>query len=170
MATAIELYQTRQAPFWIETGSPLKLAIVPRPDGGQWLKEDIRQLKTEGIDILVSLLTPEETRELELEREGALCSIAGISFVNFPMPEQQVPPSRLSFLTFAQMLHRRATEGLSIGVHCRECIGRSSLLLATVLRLEGLSAKDAFDRISAARGIRVPGTAEQARWVAALPI
>ncbi len=170
VASAIELYQARQMPFWIKTASPLKLAIVPRPDGGEWLKEDIRQLKSEGIDVLVSLLTPEEVRELGLEREGALCAGAGISFVNFPLPEHQVPPSRLSFLTFAQLLHRRASEGLSVGVHCRECIGRSSVLLATVLRLQGLSAKEAFDRISAARGVRIPGTAEQARWVAGLAI
>ncbi len=166
----MSVYQTGQMPFWIETGSRLKLAIVPRPGGGAWLKEDIRQLKSEGIDILVSLLTPEEIRELELDREGALCAAAGISFVNFPLPEHQVPPSRLSFLTFAHFLHRRAREGAAVGVHCRESIGRSSVLLATVLRLEGLPAKDAFERISSARGVRVPGTAEQARWVAGLAI
>jgi protein-tyrosine phosphatase len=170
VATAIELYQTGQMPFWIDTVSPLKLAIVPRPGSGEWLKQDISQLKNERIDILVSLLMPEEARELELERENAACASAGISFVNFPLPEHQVPPSRKCFLTFAQMLHRRASEGLRIGVHCRECIGRSSLLLATVLRLEGLSGRDAFERISAARGVRVPGTAEQAKWVAGLAI
>lgn len=170
MATAIQLNPEIQTPFWIETASPLRLAIVPRPGGGEWLKEDIRQLKREGIDILVSLLMPDEARELGLEREDVACTAAGISFVNFPLPEHQVPPSRLSFLTFAQMLHRKAKEGLSVGVHCRECIGRSSLLLGTVLRLEGLSTKDAFDRISAARGVRIPGTAEQTKWVAALTI
>ncbi|HEY4011461.1 MAG TPA: protein-tyrosine phosphatase family protein [Acidobacteriaceae bacterium] len=170
MASAIEFYQTRQMPFWIETVSPLKLAIVPRPGGGEWLTEDIRQLRSEGIDILVSLLAPEEMRELDLEHEAAACASAGISFVNFPLPEHQVPPSRHGFLTFAQMLHRRASEGLSVGVHCRECIGRSAVLLATLLRLQGFSAKDALERISAARGLRVPGTAEQARWVAGLAI
>jgi protein-tyrosine phosphatase len=170
VASAIEFYQTRQMPFWIETVSPLKLAIVPRPGGGEWLTEDIRQLRSEGIDILVSLLAPEEMRELDLEHEAAACASAGISFVNFPLPEHQVPPSRHGFLTFAQMLHRRASEGLSVGVHCRECIGRSAVLLATLLRLQGFSAKDALERISAARGLRVPGTAEQARWVAGLAI
>lgn len=170
MATAIALYQTQQTPLWLNTASALNLAIVPRPGGGAWLNEDIWQLKSEGIDILVSLLTPEEAHELELEHEPAACASAGISFVNFPLPEHQVPPSRHAFLTFAQMLHRRASEGLNVGVHCRECIGRSAVLLATLLRLQGLSAKDAFDRISAARGVRVPETAEQARWVAGLAI
>jgi protein-tyrosine phosphatase len=156
--------------FWIDTASPLKLAIASRPQGGDWLQDDVRMLKDEGIDILVSLLSYEERRELDLDDEKAACSAVGITFVNFPIPDRQVPPSRLGFLTFAQFLHKRASEGLRIGVHCRACIGRSSVLLATVLRLEGFSAREAFDRISEARGMRVPDTAEQARWVARLAI
>lgn len=156
--------------FWIDTASPLQLAIASRPQGGPWLQEDIGQLKNEGIDILVSLLSWEESRELDLDYEKAACAAAGIIFVNFPIPDRQTPPSRLGFLTFAQFLHKRAKDGLRIGVHCRACIGRSSVLLATVLRLEGLSAREAFDRISDARGMRVPDTAEQAKWVARLAI
>ena len=156
--------------FWIDTASPLQLAIASRPQGGEWLQEDVRQLKDEGIDILVSLLSWEESRELDLEEEKAVCSSVGMAFVNFPIPDRQVPPSRLGFLTFAQFVHKRASEGLRIGVHCRACIGRSAVLLATVLRLEGFSAREAFDRISDARGLRVPDTAEQAKWVAKLAI
>jgi protein-tyrosine phosphatase len=156
--------------FWIDTASPLQLAIASRPQGGDWLQKDVRSLKDEGIDILVSLLSFTETRELDLDEEKAVCSSVGISFVNFPIPDRQTPPSRLGFLTFAQLLHKRASEGLRIGVHCRACIGRSSVLLATVMRLEGFTAREAFDRISDARGLRVPDTAEQARWVARLSI
>lgn len=156
--------------FWIDTDSPLKLAIASRPLGGLWLKEDVQQLKNDGIDLLVSLLSFPESRELELDQEKAVCSSVGMSFVNFPIPDREVPPSRLAFVTFAQFLHKRARDGMRIGVHCRACIGRSSVLLATVMRLEGLSAKEAFDRISKARGMRVPDTNEQAQWVARLAI
>ena len=156
--------------FWIDTASPLQLAIASRPQGGMWLQDDIRSLKDEGIELLVSLLSYRENRELELEEEKAACSAVGMSFVNFPIPDRHVPPSRLGFLTFAQFLHKRASEGLRVGVHCRACIGRSSVLLATVMRLEGHSAREAFDRISDARGLRVPDTAEQAKWVARLAI
>ena len=156
--------------FWIDTESPLKLAIAARPHGGVWLKEDIHQLKNDGIDLLVSLLSFPESRELELDHEKAVCSSLGMSFVNFPIPDREVPPSRLAFVTFAQFLHKRASEGLRIGVHCRACIGRSSVLLATIMRLSGFSTRDAFERISNARGMRVPDTAEQAKWVARLAI
>lgn len=138
--------------------------------GGEWLQKEVRHLKNEGIDILVSLLSWEESRELDLDHERAACSSVGITFVNFPIPDRQVPPSRLGFLTFAQFVHKRAKDGMKVGVHCRACIGRSSVLLATVLRLEGFSAKEAFERISDARGMRVPDTAAQARWVARLAI
>src|SRR5215469_4530630 len=156
--------------FWIDTASPLQLAIASRPQGGEWLQDDVRQLKDEGIDILVSLLSWEESRELDLDEERTACSSVGINFVNFPIPDRCVPPSRLGFLTFAQFVHKRAKEGLRVGVHCRACIGRSSVLLATVLRLEGLSTKEAFERISDARGMPVPDTQEQAKWVARLAI
>jgi protein-tyrosine phosphatase len=156
--------------FWIDTASPLQLAIASRPQGGDWLQGDVRQLKDEGIDILVSLLSFRESRELDLDHEKAACSSVGISFVNFPLPDRQVPPSRLGFLTFAQFLHKRASEGFRIGAHCRACIGRSSVLLATVMRLEGFTAREAFTRISEARGLRVPDTAEQERWVSRLAI
>jgi protein-tyrosine phosphatase len=156
--------------FWIDTASPLQLAIASRPQGGEWLQNDVRQLKDEGIDILVSLLSWEESRELDLDEEKAACASVGISFVNFPLPDRQVPPSRLGFLTFAQFVHKRASEGLRIGAHCRACIGRSSVLLATVMRLEGFTAKEAFSRISEARGLRVPDTFEQERWVSRLSI
>jgi protein-tyrosine phosphatase len=109
-------------------------------------------------------------RELDLDEEKAACSSVGITFVNFPLPDRQVPPSRLGFVTFAQFLHKRASEGLKIGAHCRACIGRSSVLLATVMRLEGFTAKEAFSRISEARGLRVPDTPEQERWVSRLAI
>ena len=167
---AIEFAQADQMPFWVENASPLKLAIVPRPRGGEWLEQDIRILRNDGIDILVSMLSPEESRELDLEQEKTVCSSAGVSFVNFPVPDRQVPPSRLGFLTFAQFVHKSASEGKSVGVHCRACIGRSSVLLATVMRLEGFSAKEAFERISVARGLSVPDTQEQAKWVAGLAI
>lgn len=156
--------------FWIDTASPLKLAIASRPQGGEWLRNDVRLLRDEGIDLLVSLLSWEESRELDLDEEKAACSSVGITFVNFPIPDRQVPPSRLGFLTFAQFLHKRAKEGLRVGVHCRACIGRSSVLLATVMRLEGLTTKEAFGRISEARGMRVPDTIAQAKWVARLAI
>ena len=50
-------------------------------------------------------------------------------------------------------------------IHCRASIGRSSLLLAALLTAEGLTPDDAFRRLTVARGLRVPDTPDQVRWV-----
>ena len=157
-------------PFWIDTSDKLKLAIAPRPRGGDWLESEIGQLKREGIDTLISLLTPEESRELGLDEEATACAAAAIRFHNFPIPDRGLPESTSDFLSFARSVHSEATSGRAVAAHCRACIGRSSVLLATLMRLDGFSAEDAFERISRARGMRVPDTEEQAAWVARLPL
>jgi hypothetical protein len=35
-------------PFWIEAGS-LRLAIVPRPRGDDWLEDELRSMRKAGI-------------------------------------------------------------------------------------------------------------------------
>jgi hypothetical protein len=57
-------------PFWMETGNELRLAIVPRPRGGDWLDDDIRLMKA-GVDVLVSMLPATEAPDLGLADEGA---------------------------------------------------------------------------------------------------
>ncbi len=151
--------------YWIETGISAKLAIMPRPNGGNQLEDEIRSLKREGTDVLVSLLTPEEAYDLGLEHERAACSGHGIKFRSFPIPDRQVPASTEAFLRFLDTLHHDLLQGQSIVAHCRAGIGRSSLLLASLLRREGLSADDAFRRITHARGMLVPDTPEQLHWV-----
>lgn len=150
--------------YWIETGISAKLAIMQRPNGGKYLEGEIRSLKREGADVLVSLLTPEE-EELALEHERAACSGQGIKFRSFPIPDRRVPTSAEDFLRFIDSLHHDLLQGQSIVAHCRAGIGRSALLLAALMHREGLTVDDAFRRITQARGALVPDTAEQLRWV-----
>jgi protein-tyrosine phosphatase len=151
--------------YWIETGIPAKLAIMPAPNGGKYLEAEIRALKREGTDVLVSLLTPEEDEALALEHEHAACSGYGIKFRSFPIPDRRVPTSTEAFLRFIDSLHHDLLQGRSIVAHCRAGIGRSSLLLASLMHREGLAVDDAFRRITQARRMLVPDTPEQLRWV-----
>jgi protein-tyrosine phosphatase len=151
--------------YWIDTGSTARLAIMPMPRGGNHLDDEIRTLKREGVHVLVSLLPPEEAADFGLEHEHAACSAGGIRFRNFPIPDRCVPDSAEAFLRFIDTLHHDLLQGRSIAVHCRAGIGRSALLLASLLLREGLSADDAFRRISYARGMQTPDTPEQLRWV-----
>lgn len=77
--------------YWIKP-LPYRLAIMPRPRGGEWLEDEIRSLRAQGIDVLVSLLTPDEIAELELEHEAPCCASAGIEFLSLPIEDRSVPP------------------------------------------------------------------------------
>src|SRR5258708_19979549 len=77
--------------YWISAAQPYRLAIVARPRGHDWLADEIEGLAREGIDTLVSMLTPEEATELGLMEEEGLCAEHGIKFLNFSIPDRSVP-------------------------------------------------------------------------------
>jgi protein-tyrosine phosphatase len=153
------------SPFWVDTENHLRLAIVPRPRGGDWLEDDIAHLRRDGVDVLVSMLQPDEADELGLSAERDACEIAGIVFQSFPIPDRETPASVSAFSKFVQKLQSELRAGRSVAVHCRASIGRSSLLLASLLCAEGLQPEDAFARLAKARGLQIPDTQEQIRWV-----
>jgi protein-tyrosine phosphatase len=152
--------------FWINPGANGRLAIVPRPRGDERLVDDLAAIRHDGIDILVSLLTRAEAAELGLEREQAMCEAAGIEFRSFPIPDHSVPTAHHEVHELAESLATERRHGKNIGAHCCAGIGRSSLLLAAVLCVEGISPERAFRLISNGRGLQVPETPEQAEWLA----
>lgn len=152
--------------FWVETGGLKRLAIATRPRGGDWLLDDMRALRSEGVDLLVSLLTPDEEDELGLGRERSACQEAGIQYFNFPIPDRDVPDSESTLRYLVTQLEHALEEGKSIAAHCRAGIGRSSLLIAALLTTRpGTSVEEAFARITAARGLQVPDTPQQVQWL-----
>jgi hypothetical protein len=161
------------APYWIETtglaataaGTPPRVAIVPCPDGGRHLPDAIGSLRDWGLDTLVSLLSPEETRILRLEHEAQLCRETGIDFQWLPVPDHSIPDSLEEFRLLVRRLHLDLRDGRAVGAHCYAGIGRSCMLLACLLCSEGLTPAEAFDRLSIARGLRVPDTWLQIQWV-----
>ncbi len=55
--------------------------------------------------------------------------------------------------------------GKNIAVHCRQGIGRSSLISASLLIAGGANPESAWEHISQSRGRAVPDTEEQYAWV-----
>ena len=151
--------------YWIAGPWPGRLAIVPRPRGGDWLAGELAALRELGVDALVSLLTVEELIELELMAEADLARAAGLGFRNFPIPDFRVPRLDATTVDFVDALSTAVRAGQAIAVHCRMGIGRSSMIAASVLTTFGLSSSEAFARISTARGRPVPDTDEQLQWV-----
>src|ERR1051325_2652281 len=151
--------------YWIEGPWKGRLAIIPRPPGGDWLEDEISNWHKAGISVVVSFLTPDEIAELNLKTEKELSEAHGINFVSFPISDRQVPTSKAIVLALVQDLKHRLINGEKIGLHCRQSVGRSALIAACLLLSVGADPRDAFERISSARGGKVPDTEEQQQWV-----
>lgn len=152
--------------YWIEGPWPGRLAILPRPRGGDWLEDEISSWQRVGFDMIVSTLTEEEKAELDLGREQELCEGMGIDFIAFPIKDRDVPSSAKPVLGLVRQLERELGEGSSLAIHCRQGVGRSALLAACILAASGVDFASAFERIAVGRGCTVPDTSEQREWVA----
>jgi len=145
-----------------------QLAIVPRPRGGEWLEDEVRAWKDDGFDLVVSLLTGDELRELDLTREAELSRAHGLQFCEFPIPDLGVPYSLAAAQELIDKLNASLAAGKKVAIHCRQGIGRSGLIAASLLAVSGVDPETAFREVSAARGLPVPETSEQRDWVMAL--
>ncbi len=151
--------------FWIEGVPGGRLAVLSRPRGGDWLEDEVRSLRANGIDVVVSLLTREETPELDLVDEAACCAAAGIEFVSFPIADCGVPASAPDALALARRLAAKVADGKAVAVHCRQGVGRSAVMAVCILASLGEKPEVAFDRVARAKGCPVPDTSEQREWV-----
>lgn len=138
---------------------------MPRPRGGDWLEEEVRQLRNAGVDVLVSALTPDEIDELTLAAEPDICRANNISFLAFPVADRDVPDSYGAVRGFVEVLNKELCEGKAVVIHCRAGIGRSSLLAACTLVVQGMSVDQAWTMIREGRGCNVPDTDLQRAWV-----
>jgi protein-tyrosine phosphatase len=151
--------------FWIPGPWTGRLAIAARPRGGDWLDEETAGWCRAGLDVVVSLLEEEEAAELDLAHEEQAATSAGIRFVRFPIADRGVPASRQAALALLKEIVEALGDGKNVAVHCRQGLGRSSLIAAGALAAAGMSAARAIEVVSAARGQSVPETAAQRRWV-----
>ena len=141
-----------------------ELFIIARPRGGDWLEDELRELRREGFDAIVSLLTSEETNEMGLLRFAEMSKSQGIDFYEFPIPDLGAP----SLPKTEALLDRIKSDldaGRQVGIHCRQGIGRSGLMAIGLLMLAGFEPELAIRRVSSARGLSVPETTEQRDWL-----
>lgn len=151
--------------YWIHDFQPGRLAIMPCPRGGEELEDELRFLANLGVQILASVLTDEDGLGYELELEERLCTKLGIEYLSFPIDDHDVPGSTADATAFIESLATRLARGRNVAVHCLAGIGRSGLICASLLVTAGFSPQQAFDKLSAARGIASPETDEQKQWV-----
>jgi protein-tyrosine phosphatase len=142
-----------------------RLSTMARPRGGDRLDDEMAGLREAGVDVLVSLQSDVERYEQDLLDEGPAAQRAGIVFHHFPVPDFGVP-DRDAFEPLLRTLVADLSAGRHVAVHCRGGIGRSSVVAAAILVRLGITPEQAWQTISAVRGMPVPETDEQRAWPA----
>lgn len=154
--------------FWIEEPFGRRLAVSQRPLGFEELEHDVAQWRASGLDVVVSMMEPEEAEELGLAQQGRVCHAHGIELINCPVPDHGVPEDAGAVLRCVDRVLRHLADGKRVAAHCYAGIGRSPLLVASVLVRHGLDAETAWERLAVARRIPLPDTDAQWQWVADL--
>src|SRR5436190_4029036 len=133
---------------WVD---PPRLAALARPQS----VEDLRWLRRNGIDVLVSLTESPVPRQWVNE--------VGMLAVAVPVPDMAAPTDRQLDHVLATIRKANAT-GMGVAVHCAAGLGRTGTVLAAYLVAGGLPAREALIKV---RDLR-PGsveTAEQERAI-----
>ena len=141
---------------------------MPRPRGGDWIEDELKAWRSAGVDVVVSLLTPDEIAELDLTGEEKQSAANGVEYRNLPIADRGVPTSKAAFLKLATNIAADFAAGKNVAVHCRQGLGRAPLVAIVVLVLLGSDLDAATAAVRDARGCPVPETTEQKRWIADL--
>lgn len=152
--------------YWLhQFNNAAKLGIMARPRGCDWLNQEIIQLKKQGVQMLVSLLEQQEITELGLNAEQKTCRDNAIEYINFPITDRSIPASVEKAKTLITTLSEKINNGSTVVIHCRMGIGRSSIMAAGILLKTGYRPNEVLSHISKIRGLKVPDTEEQEKWL-----
>jgi protein-tyrosine phosphatase len=151
--------------YWVSGPWPGKLAIAPRPRGGDWLEDELNAWRGAGVDVVVSLLTREEENDLSLLEEARACRAAGIAYFSLPIEDRSVPTSIEEFTKQMARLLDLLNAGKTIAVHCRQGIGRAAMVVISLLVIAGGDLEAAVKHVSQVRKCSVPETGKQRQWL-----
>lgn len=153
--------------FFVDTDLPGRLAVATCPAAAPDLIRDIRSWRAEGIQLVVSMLEPDEAEDLGVGSEAGTCRDLGIEFACVPTPDHWIPNDERTFDAAVALATSRLLAGNGVATHCYAGIGRSPMFAACVLVRTGLDVASACRVLSAARRMPVPEMAEQRQWVEA---
>lgn len=130
----------------------------------QNLPYDIETARDAGITTIISLLERDEAAAVGLQDEGEACTTNGITFLNHPIRDMQLPEPT-PFIAFAATAATRIKNGEHTALHCHASIGRSGMLTCAILAHFGFAAGSAITHTSAKRGTQIPDTDAQAAFI-----
>jgi hypothetical protein len=131
------------------------LWIAARPRGGDWLEDEIARWSSQGASAVLSLLTSDEERDIDLENEASVARNEGMEFVSLPVADRDIPSSESKP---SNGWIPRLQPGRPWSCICRQGIGRSGMAAACALVLSGVEPATGIARASSTQGFAVPET------------
>jgi predicted protein tyrosine phosphatase len=151
--------------YWLDQPFERRLAVSARPGGWEELEESATGWRTSGLDVIVSMLEEGEAEDLGLAGQAAVCRTAGLHYISCPVPDHGTPDDEEVVRAAVDEALGHLNQGKRVAAHCFAGIGRSPVFVACVLVRHGVTADVAWQRLIAARGLILPDTLAQRRWV-----
>jgi protein-tyrosine phosphatase len=150
--------------YWIHQIENCRIGISARPQGFNQLENEIRELRSQNINCIISLLEDKEIVQFGLNEEEQYCIRYNIKFDRLPIQDNLIP----GFQRFADKIDSVSVELLNIEnfvVHCNHGLGRSGLFVAGLLLKSGMNLDRALETIELRRGFRCPSSPSQMRFI-----
>jgi len=154
---------------WIEheviDKGAIGLTILPgRKDYSRSIDEDLLQLKKEGVDVIIPLITDDEFHQFGVDDLLEEYQKNGFTVHRLPIMDQLVS-SEQEMRNLVNYLDVQMQEDKKIMVHCVGGLGRSGMAAASYLKYKGLNSDKAIEVIRAARGPRAVESMAQEEFV-----
>ena len=139
---------TTSAPFFrIDSIGKGFLAVMAHPAREGDVEMMIRELAAQGVQQVVSLLDPDEARELGLENEAELVNEQSMDFVSFPIRDMGLPGSVDDFARLSKNLFHQVEVGIN------KCIFQRDLFKTHLLHIK-VSRCRTYERGETVRQVR----------------
>lgn len=137
--------------------------------GRQWardLAQDLASIQAWGASTVLSLIETHEFSRLGVPGFAQTIGQTPLRWLHLPITDMQTPgeATRTAWQVHSHTLTQALAQGERVLVHCAAGLGRTGMLVAKLLVLQGMPAEGAIAQVRAAR----PGTIEteaQAEWV-----
>ncbi len=137
--------------------------------GRQWardLSQDLASIQAWGASTVLSLIESHEFSRLGVPGFGQAIGQTPLRWLHLPIADMQTPgeATHSAWRAYGARLNQALAQGERVLVHCAAGLGRTGMLVAKLLVMQGMPAEEAIAQVRAAR----PGTIEteaQANWV-----
>jgi protein-tyrosine phosphatase len=103
--------------------------------------------------------------QVGLTAEKEIAERVGLHYRSFPIPDHQTPPLDAGTMDFLDARRSDLSQGKGVVFHCSSGRGRTTLMAASLLVMEGMDPDKAIQHVRGRRLVPVPDNKEQTEWV-----